>query len=107
MADATPVHPLRQRMIEDMTLRGLTSVSQKTYVRAVRACCAHLRCRPDALTAEAARAFLLHLQVDADLPAPDTTPQVEADLRRLLLAMFELIGSAMKTREADNEQDSE
>jgi hypothetical protein len=44
---------------------------------------------------------------DADLPAPDLTPQVEADLRRLLQAMFEQIGSAMKTREADNEQDFE
>jgi hypothetical protein len=28
-------------------------------------------------------------------------------LRRLLQAMFEQVGSAMKTREADNEQDSE
>lgn len=44
---------------------------------------------------------------DADLPAPDLTLQVEADLRRLLQAMFEQIGSAMKTREADNEQDFE
>lgn len=62
MADATPIHPLRQRMIDDMTLRGLSSTSQKIYVRAVRACCAHLRCRPDALSAEGARAFLMHLQ---------------------------------------------
>lgn len=39
MADATstPIHPLRQRMIEDMTLRGINSASQKTYLRAVRA----------------------------------------------------------------------
>jgi len=44
---------------------------------------------------------------DADLPVPDLTPQVEADLRRLQQAMFEQIGSQMKTREAANEQDSE
>src|ERR1700704_6155586 len=62
MADATPIHPLRQRMLEDMTLRGINGASQKSYVRAVRTCCAHIRCRPDALTAEDARAFLLHLQ---------------------------------------------
>lgn len=44
---------------------------------------------------------------DPDPPAPTLTPNVEADLRRLLQAMFEQIGSAMKTREADNEQDFE
>lgn len=62
MADAPPIHPLRQRMIEDMTLRGLNSASQKTYLRAVRACCSHQRRRPEELTAEDARSFLLHLQ---------------------------------------------
>jgi site-specific recombinase XerD len=64
MADArsTPIHPLRQRMIEDMTLRGINTASQRSYVRAVRACCAHMRRKPEALTAEDARSFLLHLQ---------------------------------------------
>ncbi len=62
MADAPQIHPLRQRMIEDMTLRGINSASQKTYLRAVRACCAHVGRRPAELTAEDARAFLLHLQ---------------------------------------------
>ncbi len=31
-----PIHPLRQRMIEDMTLRGISPASQRVYVRAVR-----------------------------------------------------------------------
>ncbi len=62
MADAPQTHPLRQRMIEDMTLRGINSASQKTYLRAVRACCTHVGRRPAELTAEDARAFLLHLQ---------------------------------------------
>ncbi len=44
---------------------------------------------------------------DAEAPAPILTPNVEADLQRLLQAMFEQIGSAMKTREAGNEQDSD
>jgi integrase len=63
MADTTTtVHPLRERMIEDMTLRGLSPISQKHYLRAVRGCCTHLRVRPGDLTAEDARSFLLHLQ---------------------------------------------
>ena len=62
MADAPQIHPLRQRMIEDMTLRGINNASQKTYLRAVRACCTHVGRKPAELTAEDARAFLLHLQ---------------------------------------------
>jgi hypothetical protein len=46
MADAPQIHPLRQRMIEDMTPRGVNSASQKTYLRRVRACCAYVGRRP-------------------------------------------------------------
>lgn len=60
--DTQPIHPLRQRMIEDMTLRGLSAPSQKAYIRAVRSCSEHLGVRPADLTADHARAFLLHLQ---------------------------------------------
>ena len=64
MAEATsmPIHPLRQRMIEDMTLRGISPGTQRGYVGAVRRCAAHLRQPPGALDAEGVRAFLLHLQ---------------------------------------------
>ncbi|MBU3921529.1 MAG: transposase [Alphaproteobacteria bacterium] len=57
-----PIHPLRQRMIEDMTLRGISQASQSGYIRCVRNCCAHLKLAPGALTAEDVRGFLLHLQ---------------------------------------------
>jgi integrase/recombinase XerD len=57
-----PIHPLRLRMIEDMTLRGIRSTTQKNYLRAVRNCCTYTRRRPEDLTAEDARSFLLHLQ---------------------------------------------
>jgi site-specific recombinase XerD len=57
-----PIHPLRQRMIEDMTLRGISPGTQKHYLRAVRACCVHLCIRPGDLTGELARSYLLHLQ---------------------------------------------
>jgi len=56
------IHPLRLRLHEDMTLRGISQASQKTYVRAVRACCAQMKRKPGDLTAEDARGFLLHLQ---------------------------------------------
>lgn len=57
-----PIHPLRQRMIDDMTLRGIRPITQKTYLRAVRGCCTYMRRRPEDLSAEDARSFLLHLQ---------------------------------------------
>ena len=33
----TPISPLRQRMLEDMTVRKLGPATQKAYVRAVKA----------------------------------------------------------------------
>ena len=64
MADDSkqPIHPLRQRMIEDMTLRGISLASQKNYLRAVRSCCTTMKKRPEDLSAEDVRSFLLHLQ---------------------------------------------
>jgi len=62
MADASPIHPLRQRMIDDMTLRGFGQNTQRNYMTAVRRCTEHVRKTPGALGAEDARAFLLHLQ---------------------------------------------
>lgn len=56
------IHPLRQRLIEDLILRGISPATQKAYVRAVRACCTQMSCKPEAMTAETARGFLLHLQ---------------------------------------------
>jgi hypothetical protein len=41
MADAPQIHPLRQRMIEDMSMRGLTAATQRNYLRVVRACAKH------------------------------------------------------------------
>jgi hypothetical protein len=46
MADATPIHPLRQRMIDDMTLRGFGPSTQRSYIGAVRRCAAHVRKPP-------------------------------------------------------------
>ncbi len=62
MTDATPIHPLRQRLIEDMSLRGFIPATQRNYIRVVRNCAAHVRKRPGDICADDARTFLLYLQ---------------------------------------------
>lgn len=62
MADATPIHPLRQRLIDDMTLRGFIPATQRQYIRIVRNCAAHAGKAAGDISADDARAFLLHLQ---------------------------------------------
>jgi integrase/recombinase XerD len=47
-----PVSTLRQRMIEDMSMRGLRSDTQHEYIRFVRNFGAFLRQAPDTATAE-------------------------------------------------------
>jgi hypothetical protein len=45
MIDAVTVSPLRQRMIEDMTIRRFGEHTQRDYVRQVRDFTAFLACR--------------------------------------------------------------
>ena len=59
--DSKPISPLRQRMIEDMTLRRLGQKTQVTYLRAVRGLAIWLRRSPDNATAEDLRRYQLHL----------------------------------------------
>ena len=56
-----PISPLRQRMLEDMGLRGFTPDTQRDYIRAVKKLAAYLGRSPDTATAEDLRAFQLHL----------------------------------------------
>lgn len=53
--------PLRQRMIDDMKLRGLSANTQEAYVGAVRQLAAHYRRPPDRISQEELRAYFLHL----------------------------------------------
>jgi len=50
---------LRQRMIEDMQLRGLSPRTQEAYVRAVRQLAEHYGKTPDELTEEELRQYFL------------------------------------------------
>ena len=56
-----PISPLRQRMIDDMTMRKLKPATQAGYIRAVRRLNEFLGFSPTKATAEDLRLFQLHL----------------------------------------------
>ena len=53
--------PLRQRMIEDMQLQGLSARTQEAYIAAVRRLSEYYHRSPDGLTEEDLRKYFLHL----------------------------------------------
>jgi len=55
------ISPLRQRMIEDMTIRKLTPKTQHDYVQRVKHFAAFLGCSPDTASFEDVRRYQLHL----------------------------------------------
>ena len=55
------ISPLRQRMIDDMRLRKLSSKTQTAYIRAVKNLTRFLGRSPDTVTAEGLRRYQLHL----------------------------------------------
>src|SRR2546429_9399395 len=63
-----PISPLRQRMLEDMSLRKFTPGTQRDYIRAVKKLAAFLGRSPDTATAEDLRAFQLHLTASGVQP---------------------------------------
>ena len=54
--------PLRQRMIEDLQLRGLSERTQEMYVRAVRQLAAHYHKSPARITEEERRDYFLYIK---------------------------------------------
>ena len=57
--------PLRQRLIEEIALRGYSDKTKEAYVRAVACLAQHYRRPPDRLSDEELRAYLLHLHRDS------------------------------------------
>ena len=55
-----PISPLRQRMIEDMSVRNFVEKTRNDYIRHVRTFTAFLGRSPDTATAEDLRRFQLH-----------------------------------------------
>lgn len=59
--------PLRKRMLDDMTVRGLSENTKKLYDRAVFGLVRYTRCRPDLITAQQVQDYLLYLHRDQGL----------------------------------------
>jgi len=55
------ITPLRERMIEDMRIRGLGDKAQKAHIRAIKDFAAYLGRSPDTATPEELRAYQLHM----------------------------------------------
>jgi len=53
--------PLRERMLEDMRIRGIGAKGQKAHIRAVKDFAAFLGRSPDTATSEELRAYQLHM----------------------------------------------
>jgi len=71
------VSPLRQRMLEDMVMRGLREETQRDYIRFVRSFAAFLRRSPDTATAEDVRRFQVH-QAESGMQPPSINSSVSA-----------------------------
>ena len=56
-----PISPLRQRMIEDMTVRNMSPATQRSYVSAVSKLSRHFCKSPEQLDLEDVRVFQVHL----------------------------------------------
>jgi site-specific recombinase XerD len=63
--------PLRERMLEDLRLRGLSPKTQEAYVGAVRQLAAHYHKSPDQLSEDDLRQYFLYLK-DVKQVAPST-----------------------------------
>ena len=54
--------PLRQRMLEDMQLKGFSERTQECYLRSVRQLAQHFNKPPDRITEEELRQYFLHIK---------------------------------------------
>src|SRR5712692_4219796 len=72
-----PVSALRERMIEDMRVRGFTEKTRGNYVRNVRAFAAFIGRSPDTATTEDLRRFQLH-QRQTGMQPPSINSAVSA-----------------------------
>jgi len=74
---AAPVSPLRQRLVDDMTLRRFSRETQRNYIRDVGRFMTFLGRPPDTATADDVRRFQVE-QRDAGVPVPTMNSIVSA-----------------------------
>lgn len=68
---------LRERMIEDMNVRGFTEDTRRNYIRCVKRFAAFIGRSPDAATAEDLRRFQVH-QTESGMRPPGINSSVSA-----------------------------
>ena len=68
-----PVSPLRQRMLEDMDLRGFSVRTQDSYVRSVANLARYFKRSPDTLSDEEIRRYFVHLKCERKLARQTVT----------------------------------
>ena len=69
--------PLRERMIEDMRIRGMGEKAQQAHIRAIKDFAAFLKRSPDTATPEDLRAYQLHM-TDAEITPPTFNARIVA-----------------------------
>lgn len=68
-----PISPLRQRMIEDMDMRGFSLRTQESYIRSVSDLQRYFKQSPEQLTYEQIRQYFVHLKVERKLARATVT----------------------------------
>ena len=71
------ISPLRQRMMEDMRIRGMGDKAQKSHIRAIKDFAAFPGRSPDTATPEDLRAYQLHMS-DTGVTAPTFNTRIVA-----------------------------
>ena len=74
--------PLRQRMLEDMSIRNLAENTQQSYVQQVSSFARYFACSPEAMGPEKVREYQVHLVEDCKL-APSSISIAVSALRFL------------------------
>jgi integrase/recombinase XerD len=74
--------PLRQRMLEDMSIRNLAENTQQSYLQQVASFARYFGCRPDTMGPEKVREYQVHLVEDCKL-APSSVSIAVSALRFL------------------------
>jgi site-specific recombinase XerD len=69
--------PLRERMIEDMRIRGMGDKAQQAHIRAIKDFARFLKRSPDTATPDDLRAYQLHM-TNAGITAPTFNARIVA-----------------------------
>ncbi len=101
---ARKLSPLRQRMLDDMTVRNLSAQTQASYVQYVSQLARYFHTSPEKLGVEDIRTFLLYLANEKGL-SPSTgnaasEPPRTATFWRKSVKSREREGSALASRKA-------